>query len=91
MYGSTTFGDGQWQGFRGVDLHATIDLGPARDLTDVRVGFLQDHSSWIFAALSLEVQVSRDGESFHTAASWSREAPTSHGELEIGLRPGLRT
>jgi len=62
--GGGDFRLGAWQGFYGVDLDATLDLGEARPIRRVRVGFLQDENSWIFMPKSLRVEGSLDGQTW---------------------------
>ncbi len=61
--GGNNFRDG-WQGFHGVNLEAMVDLGRPRRVTAVKVGFLQEHYSWIFYPQALIVELSKDGKHF---------------------------
>jgi predicted alpha-1,2-mannosidase len=63
LHGSANFRDG-WQGFHGVDLEGTVDLGEIRTVSEVSIGFLQDNYSWIFYPKSLIVELSTDGKNF---------------------------
>jgi len=62
--GSKNHGDGNWQGFNGDDLIATIDMGEIKSFSTVKVGFLQNVGAWIFYPTELIVEVSIDGENF---------------------------
>ncbi|HJV21342.1 MAG TPA: GH92 family glycosyl hydrolase [Holophagaceae bacterium] len=64
--GGADFRLGAWQGFYGEDLEAVVDLGEAKALHKVSVGFLQDQNSWIFMPTALRVEGSADG------ATWTR-------------------
>lgn len=61
LRGGADFRLGAWQGFYGEDLEAVVDLGEARPIHTVRVGFLQDQNSWIFMPTGMRVEGSRDG------------------------------
>jgi len=54
--GSSNFQDGCWQGFEGVDLVATIDLGREENVAQVFLGFHSDPTVWIFPPQSLAVE-----------------------------------
>jgi hypothetical protein len=74
---SGDFRDGLWQGFRKSDLDVTIDLGDTLELHEIRSGFLQNQGSWIFFPRTVEYSVSRDGNSFVSAAMVPNETPDS--------------
>ncbi|MCB9264769.1 MAG: alpha-L-fucosidase [Lewinellaceae bacterium] len=63
--GSTTFADGNWQGFEGKDFQATIDLGSVQPLSLIKTTFLRDIGAWIFAPEWVQFELSEDGEQFH--------------------------
>lgn len=46
--GGADYRTGEWQGFQGHDVLATIDLGRVKQLDSVGVGMLQDMKSWIW-------------------------------------------
>ena len=64
LRGSLDHTDGAWQGFEGVDLEATIDLGKVVPVRRVTAGFLENWSAWIFLPREVEFSVSRDGTSY---------------------------
>jgi hexosaminidase len=64
--GSTSFTDGQWLGFLGTDLVATIDLKKATAIRTVESHFLQDTGSGILLPTKVEIAVSKDGQKFRT-------------------------
>lgn len=64
LRGGGDFRTGEWQGFSGVDVDATIDLGAEREITQVRVGFLQDTRSWIWFPAEVRFSASSDGKEF---------------------------
>ena len=62
--GNDNFRVGMWQGYYGVDVDVTIDLGEMTDITRLAGSFLQDQKSWIFMPESVEFFVSKDGKNF---------------------------
>ena len=80
--GEADFRTGTWQGFEGVDMELTIDLGKKRALKKIGTGFLQDENSWIFFPQRLEVEVSTDGKTFLPAGEATPQAePLAKGIL----------
>jgi len=67
--GSTSYSDGAWLGFQGVDLDATVELKASQAVKRVSVGCLQDQNAWIFLPTRMEVLVSSDGKDFHSAGT----------------------
>jgi hypothetical protein len=63
---------GNWQGFGGEDLVATIDLKRATDVRGVRVRFLQDVHSWIWLPTEVVFEASDDG------AAWREIGRVTH-------------
>jgi alpha-1,2-mannosidase, putative len=62
--GGANFRTGTWQGYQGVDLIATVDLGSKQKISRIAGSFLQDQDSWIFMPLQVEYFVSDDGKNF---------------------------
>jgi predicted alpha-1,2-mannosidase len=48
LEGGTDFRTGEWQGFEGTDLDATVDLGKVQPVSAIQIRFLQDENAWIF-------------------------------------------
>jgi hypothetical protein len=61
LTGGADFRLGGWQGFHGVELEATVDLGAPRPLSRVSTGFLRDERSWIFLPHEVRYGASDDG------------------------------
>jgi predicted alpha-1,2-mannosidase len=61
LRGGSDFKTGNWQGYWGVDLDATIDLGKEITIRRIGAGFLQDQNSWIFMPEWVEFEISTDG------------------------------
>jgi hexosaminidase len=72
--GSKNFGDGQWLGFAGQDLEATLDLGKPTPIKRLEIGFLRDIGVWVMLPGSVEFQVSDDGKSFRSVATIKNDA-----------------
>ena len=64
LLGGPDFRTGEWQGYEGVDLDATLDLGEAVYVEEVSFRFLQDENAWIFFPLRVEFSISNDGENW---------------------------
>jgi hexosaminidase len=73
--GSTSFGDGFWQGFEGDDLVATVDLGEPTSIRSIGTGFLENVASWIFFPTRVEYSVSVDGREFRPVATIENDEP----------------
>ncbi len=64
LKGGEDFRTGLWQGYQGVDLKATIDLGEVERLNQIGLNCLQDQNSWIFMPESISFLGSLDGQEF---------------------------
>ena len=62
--GNDNFRVGMWQGYYGVDVDVTVDLGEVTNLTRLAGSFLQDQGSWIFMPEKVEFFISTDGKNF---------------------------
>lgn len=71
--GGENFRTGGWQGYEGVDLDATVDLGKVQKISRIGAGFLQDQKSWIFFPDEIEFLVSMDGKRFRRVAATAPE------------------
>jgi len=77
LRGPSDFRTGFWQGYEGVNLEATLDLGSVRPVKRVAAGFLQDENAWIFYPVQVLVEVSLDGQSWQTLGSANAPQPWS--------------
>ena len=64
LRGGDNFRTGTWQGYHGVDLVATVDLGSKQRINRLAGSFLQDQASWIFMPSEVTFFVSDDGKQF---------------------------
>lgn len=71
IIGSEQFSDGNWQGFEGKYLEATIDLGESKSVSQVIVNFFHASGSWIFEPTMLEVSVSENGTDYQPFGAFS--------------------
>ncbi|MDE7410747.1 MAG: chitobiase/beta-hexosaminidase C-terminal domain-containing protein [Paramuribaculum sp.] len=68
-FGGSSFNTGEWIGFEGKPLVATIDLGSEQEISSVSMRLLVNTPNWIFDARSISVEVSTDGSTFTEVAS----------------------
>lgn len=68
-FGPESFNTGEWLGFEGVPVIATIDLGAPQEISQVSLNTLVNTPNWIFDARGIKVEVSLDGQNFTTVAS----------------------
>ena len=93
--GNDNFRVGMWQGYYGVDVDVTIDLGEQTSITRLAGSFLQDQDSWIFMPEKVEFFISNDGKTFKSVGVVENEvAPDAEDaviqELEIRKRLNAR-
>jgi hexosaminidase len=72
--GSKNFGDGEWLGFDGQDLEATLDLGKPTAIKRLEIGFLRDIGVWVMLPGAVEFQLSDDGKAFRSIATIKNDA-----------------
>lgn len=73
--GNDNFRVGMWQGYHGVDVDVTIDLGENTGITRLAGSFLQDQNSWIFMPEKVEFFVSTDGKNYKSIGVVENEIP----------------
>ncbi len=76
--GTTNWSGGAWQGYRGQDFVAVVDLGRVQTISKLGAGFLQDVGSWIWMPRRVEFEVSADGHNFVHALSIQNDVPDKH-------------
>ncbi len=64
IHGDEHWQNGNWQGYQGQDVEATIDLGQAQSFNTVATGFLQDAKSWILFPTEVNYYTSLDNVNF---------------------------
>ena len=88
--GTDNFRTGTWQGYHGVDLIATVDLGERQWISRLAGSFLQEAYSWIFMPKEVEFFVSDDGKRFRSVGKVTNQIPVDdEGSMtqELGVRP----
>ncbi len=81
--GTTNFRDGLWQGYKGTDIDATVDLKKEETISQVGAGFYQSISSYIFMPASVEFFVSKDGVHFDSVGVVQNEVPEKNTDTVI--------
>ena len=66
QHGGANFRTGSWQGYQGVDVEATVDMGEIINIREVSATFLQDQKSWIFMPERVEFAVSVNNNEYYT-------------------------
>ena len=88
--GGENFRTGIWQGYHGVDLIATVDLGQRQFISRLAGSFLQEAYSWIFMPEEVEFFVSDDGKRFRSVGKAVNHIPVDDegaSTQELGVRP----
>ncbi len=88
LRGGADFRSGEWQGFQGQDVLATIDLGAERRLDAVSVGVLQDQRSWIWYPEYVDVAWSINGRQWSSTVLTHTVARDAQGAQRMDLRTG---
>lgn len=77
-FGPTTFNTGEWMGFEGTPLIATIDLSKPQSISKVSFHTLVDGINWIMDTRGITIEVSTDGKTFTTVVSEKYPAMTDY-------------
>lgn len=97
LLGTTTYHDGLWQGWWGVDPTITIDLDSARTINQVRIRCLQQVGVWIVLPRAVEFYISDDGTKWQALSTAPHTIPVegagplvhdfiSHPQTEVQAR-----
>ncbi len=81
--GDSNFKTGEWQGYWGKDLEATIDLGDQYSVLEVSLGVLQDSRPWIIYPSEFIVYTSLDGESYDLYGRTMHSVNPMNEEVQI--------
>lgn len=93
LTGTTNFRTGLWQGYEGVDLDLTIDLGSSVIVDSVFINFLHDQKSWIFVPGRVAVYVSDDPTIFNYKQQFNSQLkPNTTGPVveNFLFTPGMK-
>ncbi len=74
--GRMNYDAGEWLGWAGDDMEATIDIGKQKAVKRISARFLQAPAGWIFIPQYVEFYVSQDGENYEQIAKMDLEVPT---------------
>jgi hypothetical protein len=74
---------GKWQGYKGQDFEAIVDLGKVQNVKEVKAGFIQDVGSWICFPTEVEFEISSDGINFTSAGIVNTNMNIESKEVEI--------
>lgn len=94
LKGSNNFKTGFWQGYRGQDVEAIVDLGKSESVKHISAGFLQDNRSWIWFPEQVSFYVSDDGENFkHLKTIKNEFSIRTEGSFtqEMGFKTNIKT
>ena len=69
IHGSANYQTGDWQGFWGKDVVATIDLGESKSVQSLSLGALRDIRPWIFLPKSVRFLCSENGKTWEEIAT----------------------
>jgi beta-galactosidase len=75
IVGSVDYRGGDWRMVEGTDFEATIDLGAAKTVTSVRLGFLLRPASAILLPSAVQLFTSTDGTNYRAAGLTHPGAP----------------
>ncbi len=81
--GTTSFASGEWQGYQGQDLIATVDLKKETEIKRVGGGFLQVARSWIWMPTHIEFEVSDDNVNFRKVADIKTDIAVTDMESKV--------
>jgi hypothetical protein len=80
--GTKDFRTGAWQGYEGVDIDATIDLGTIQMIHKLEIGFLQNNNAWVFMPEMVDFYVSMNGKDFQKTGTVKNEvSPKEPGTI----------
>ncbi len=72
-----------WLCFYGVPLVATIDLGKAQSISRIKMHFLDDPRHWIFHPERVSIDVSSDGNTYHTLEILNTPTGEEHYDVTV--------
>jgi hypothetical protein len=72
-----------WLCFYGSDMEATIDMGAVKNVSGMKMHFLDDPRHWIFLPSSIKIEVSEDGTTFKPYNIITNPAPDEHYQAAV--------
>jgi hypothetical protein len=64
LLGSVDSFDGKWLGFSGTDLDAIFNLREVKAIHNIKINFLHNQGSWVFAPRKVSFYISHDGKQY---------------------------
>jgi len=58
-----------WLGWQGTDVTAVLDYGEVFEMSQIRIGFMENTNAWVFAPKGLQVWTSKDGKNYQSILS----------------------
>jgi len=78
LIGTQNYGDDHWMAFYDQDVEMILDLGNIKMIDHILTHFLKDGGHHIYLPDSIEISISRDGESFEKLRVYNKEIPNQH-------------
>ena len=76
LYGGSEFRTGDWQGFYGKDIVATVNFKEPLLLREIGASCIRDQKSWIFFPKEIRFEITYDGVTYQTPHIISIPAPS---------------
>ncbi len=76
LSGGSEFRTGDWQGFYGKDIVATVNFKEALPLSEIGASCIRDQKSWIFFPKEIRYEITYDGVTYQTPQIISIPAPS---------------
>lgn len=86
---NSKFGDGQWLGWEGEDIEATLDLGSFTEIKEMTLRFFNSPGQWIYLPKGIRIEFSQDNEKFVPITEFRDITATKEKVLDVTL--GLPT
>lgn len=77
--GYLDFSSGQWIGQEGKDMEFIVQLNSSKDLSKIKLGYLNSPGNWVFKPKSVTVSFSRDGKNFENPLELSDDNSKATG------------
>lgn len=81
--GFSEFSHKAWQGFEGNDLKAVVELSELKNISEIKLGFLDEEGAWIFKPEFVRIEYSEDGINYKAFAYINK------ADLKQSKIPGL--
>ena len=62
---------------------ATIDLGKPQNVSSIKMHFLDDPRHWIFLPEEVDIEVSKDGASYHSIGTLKSPLSEEHYDVSV--------